>query len=1466
MRKINAKVLLGLLIAAIVCTGAVFAVHHFQYGRIADSLLWQARRAEEQGQVKRQARYLQRYLEFNGKDFEAKAQLAKLWAGDTFAGSLRERKKAVRLLDDVLDKGDENPELRRLLVKVALELRQYKMARTHLEKLLTKELLRSPPKPEDAEAKVDPGRGEAEGYAGLLLEAENQPAKALHCYYLAVLHAPEVQDNYVALAHLLRKRDKDDVDLARKNQKEADRIIDELVKNNRLSPEAYLARWSYRREFNLIDLRDESPKEEKQQEAVKVKLKKAAGDVAEALQRAPESVPALLAAADLERLEAQALLTGQDNTETKEKGRKEHRDKALAYLNQALKLHAKGGRQATADLTQFRLLWHKANLLLDDIEQFDLAHSDDESAKNNEQRQAWIADVTQAIEQVRKTRGSPAAADYLKGRLLLQDHRWAEAVTLFEQVRPTLGAQPDLAGQINRCLGQCYERLVQPNQMFSAYERLLQTEPNSITAQLGMAQAEGAMGHLDAAAKIFQKLADQRQLPNKVWLDFARLEIQRQALRPNPDWNYVEKLLTNAGEANPQSVDVQLLRAQMWMVRPPEPGKTPDKTQARKVLEDAQADKTWKDSAELWAARIYLELRNKENEEARRILDEGKKALGERVVLLRLAEANLLAATDEKGVEEAIARLGSDADSFPKEDERANLLSGLADIQMTLQNTAAARDLLQRVAELPSRKTDLTLKMMLFDLAIKLKDEAGQRQALDDIRAVEGNQGVFHRYGEALRLIALAKDASEGEQRKLLDGARGHLDRVHSLRSNWPPLYLARAEIARLTGQNEEIIRNLEEAVNYGETGPTVIGELAERLDNLGRYDEANQWLKRVREPLLVNSELGRLATEVALHNNEMQKALELLQKNRTAASSTDYRSLLYEGRMLAELNKPGAEEKLKRALDLAKKEPTPYLALVQLYAKQKRDKDADAILERARQDLPAEQAKLTLAQCQEILGRKTSARADYEAALNGHRQDARIVRRVAGFYWNANELTKAEPLLRDIVAKRVEDPSTDDVNWARHHLALLLASGTDYGRFREAIQLVGLKLDGNGQLIRDAERERTDSTDTRRFQARVLAAQSGHRQFRQRARELLEELERAKELLPDDRFILAMLYETENNGWPKGKEILAQLAGQKEPAPRHLAYYVQMLIEHKELKEAAKEVEHLEALELRRGSEPNAFAAVELRARLLEEDTSSKGGEKAIKLLDDHIHREKADPNEVLLLLNSMRRQKKFAAAFERCLKTWDEKKCKPEVIGGASVAILRAMQADGAPVTREQVLLIEEKLKDALHDNPKNVALMLHLAELYDQRGDWQGAEQMYRQVLHSENEPKNIVALNNLAWLLAQHASESDKLQEALTRIEAAVNGIGRRADLIDTRGLVYLRLNQDAAALTDFRDAVADMPTPAHYFHLARAHYKAQDKANAIKVLKDAEKHGLQANVLHPVEQKDYQKLLEELKIR
>ncbi len=1036
------------------------------------------------------------------------------------------------------------------------------------------------------------------------------------------------------------------------------------------------------------------------------------------------------------------------------------------------------------------------------------------------------------------------------------DHRWAEAVTLLEQVRPTLGTQPDLAGQINLYLGQCYEQLVEPGQMYNAFERLAQGQPNSVTAKVGMAQAEWTMGHLDNAADKFRDLALAGRMPDRVWLDYVRLETQRQAQQETPNWEYVENLLENATKANPGSVDLPLAKAQICVLRDPKTGL--DK--ARDVLKQAQTEGAWKDNAELWTARVYLELRARQPIEARKILDEAKKTHSGEVSVL-LAEARLLAEESPKSAETAINGVADGIARLKKEDDRGRLLGGLADVQLGLGNVKAARRLWQRVAKLTSRQNDLPLHLLLFDLALKVEDEDGIRAALETIRGLEGEHGPFHRYGEALRLIWVAKKKPEEDRLKILDEARGQLDRVQSLRPTWPALFLARAQIERMTDHPDLAINNLQEAIHNGERSPGVIRDLVELLTGAERYEEADNALRYLRGPALADSDFARLVAFVAVRRHDPRRALKLLEANRAPEDGKHYRALLWDGRLLAEANQTDeAEKKFRAALRLADHEPEPYVTFVQFLARQKREKEAEAVLEQARRRLPKNRVEMVLSQCYEALGRTRSAEVGYREALNSNRQDATTVRRVAAFYWSAGRLADAEPLLRDIVEKRVKEPSTDDQNWARRHLAVLLASGTDYGRFREALALVGLKLDGNGQLLRDPEREHADSTDARRFQARVLASQAGHRPFRQRALELLVELERSKALRPDDRFILAMLYQAEGS-WLKVRPILQELTRGSEASPQYLVSYAQELLEHNELDEAEGVVDRLGEMEQQRGLEPNALAAVELRARLLELQGK---GDAALRKLEDLIRRPNARPEEVLLVLNSMRRQKKLAEAFARCEATWTENKCAAEVIGGASVAVLRNMQASAMPPTDAQILLIENHLKEALKAKPRSIVLQLHLADLYDQRGRWEESEAAYRVVL--QNEPKNVVALNNLAWLLVQRSSDADKMREALAKIEAAVNGIGRRADLLDTRGLVYLKLGQDSAALADFRAAAADMPTPAHLFHLARAHYQARDKTTAYKVFKQAKESGLQASALHPVEQEAYQRLLEELKVR
>ncbi len=251
MRKLNVKLFLVLLVAAVFAAGGVWALHVFQYQRIAAALLWQARHAEQDQKFDKMARYLQRYLEFAPHDVEQAAHLGATLAGEHFAGSPAARRQAYYVLNKVVNERPDRLDLQRLLVKTALEIGEWQTARSTLEALAKNPEAGTPGSPE---------RGELEGDWGRLLAAEKKPDEAIAYCRLAVKEAPDDVDSYVRLAWLLRaKRDVPAKERA-KIVAEANQTIDDLVANNPSSAKAHLARWRYRREFDLLDLRGDDPK------------------------------------------------------------------------------------------------------------------------------------------------------------------------------------------------------------------------------------------------------------------------------------------------------------------------------------------------------------------------------------------------------------------------------------------------------------------------------------------------------------------------------------------------------------------------------------------------------------------------------------------------------------------------------------------------------------------------------------------------------------------------------------------------------------------------------------------------------------------------------------------------------------------------------------------------------------------------------------------------------------------------------------------------------------------------------------------------------------------------------------------------------------------------------------------------------------------------------------------------------
>jgi tetratricopeptide (TPR) repeat protein len=1427
-RKINYKLLLCLLGGVIVLTGGLFAVHYFQAQRIAKALLWQANRAEEQGQTERMARYLDRYREFAPDDIEETARLGKAWGGEAFAGNYRVRRKAVSVLESVLIRDPSRTELRRLLVRVALEIRQLKPARDHLQAMLQ----------EDGTARVEmtaTERGEVECFWGLLCEAEkDKQSQAVAWYRAALGHDPERQTAYVNLAWILRNQMRQELDAKKAAElaNEADVLLDALVEKNPESALAYLARWRYRRDFELINI-------QKTPNPAKIDLTTAAEDVARALQRTPDVVDVLLAAADAERLKFEL---------DREKN-KDGRTEARRHLTRGLELQAKLGTRGIHDPAQFQLLWQLTNLLLD--ERQDPKTPKDAQSELQEEAARRIAELRRTRLKPEST--VPAAADYLQARLYVIDEEYARAEPLLTRSRTILEYQSDLAIQMNLVLGICYNQLENPVGMLDSYNRVLKEDPNSTAALLGVAAAQWKLGQIDKSLENYRALMKQTAAPSGGWLDIARIEVQRQLQneKATRKWEEADTSLRQAEAALAQATpldrpgrlyDITLLRAEILAAQ----DRADDAE--RLLLEACHNQKERR--VQYWAALVELAEYRKNRTKAKALLDQAEQESD--AVDLRLARARLIVAEKLDGVDGKLDRLANRIDNFDKADQ-ARLLAGLAEIFFRAGNTVKAREYCKKLASNPLHQNDLRLRLFVFDLAVRDNAEADIDEALQEIQNVEQGVGSFTRFGRSLKVIRLARRADEMARPALLDEAMQELDKVAETRPYWSKLAVARAEIFELRGQPELVIEELRKAIAAGENGPTVVGKLVATLNDRQRYQEAFQELQKARQALQANSDLHRLAAGLALWHDKPVEALEHAQRA-VEAESNNFRDVVWLGQMLDATNKTDEGlKKLRHAIELAPTDPVPFVALVQTLAGRGREGEATAFIKEVAAKVEPKRRTLALAQCYEAVNDSEKALAHYDAALQEQPGDVAVLRAVILYRLRTNRIESSEAVLRRIVSGEVEATAADKM-WARHSLALVLANGSDFARFQEALTLAGVKIDENGQLVRETARVRVENTEVVLTRARVLATQP-IRAFRDRAIELFENMDRNQALTPNDKLVLALLYDADGQ-WPKAREQMSILVGQYPNMQQYVIQNLQLLLKHNEMAQADGELKKLEELEKKREVGTNAYGTEDLRALFLEK---SDKRDEAIALIRRTVGRPGARPDGALALTAALARAEKFAEAYSLCEQTWmkwPDSRVQAEALGAMTVALLRNMKP-----TDDQVARLEARLRNAIAVKPNILVLRMYLADVQDLRGRYAEAETLYREVL--AKEPNNAVALNNLAWLLSQH---TDRGEEALALISKAIQGYGRRSELLDTRATVLLKLGRTDEALAELREVTTDTPTASRLFHLARAQHTARDRDAAGKTLRQAKALGLSPDKLHPVEQEVCRKLMEEYRVQ
>jgi tetratricopeptide (TPR) repeat protein len=1413
MRRVNLKCFLGLLGVLVGVTAGLALAHHLQTGRIARALRSQAQTAEEQGRLERADHYLSRYLEFVPADIEARAHLGHLLARRDMTVTRRGISRAIMVLEQVLGRDPDRHDCRLLLVRVALDVGHFELAGEHLNILANA----SPTDPEAAELR------------GRLHEMRDQYAEAMACYRRARQANPNLIESHIRLADLLRRylvpgRDKEE------QYAEADRVMDELVASNASSSRAYLARWYYRKK-TFTD-----PKKESRQ------LQDAAQDVVRAQQLAPDEPDVLVAVAEASALGG----NGPAARKILEDGLARHPEEAVLYRALAT-LELKNDRRSSAlDVLRlavqklprhhhYEFLWTLTNLLLD---------SDPKG----------LTEAETHLAELRKGLASAAATDYLQGRIFVVQGRWIEAARLLERVRPALEGTPELGPQVEVMLGQCYARLNDTARQADACARLVRQCPDSVPAHLALAEAEAARGHLDPAIQEYRKVLTLPGGPLEARLEIIRLLIRRNFLSNQQDWSAVnaaldeaEKALSRAGE--PPAVsrrdqtaglsgELCLLRAQALVAQN-------KLKEAENILAAARRQDPECKQPRLHLALALLRDQQGQTDEARRLLDEVERLTGN-TARAELCVARIRFWSRRRGheVPAALAQLAQGLDQL-KPAEQTRVLQALAEAHSQQENWKDSENLWIRLADQPGKENDARLRMLLCELAMRTQNESLMQRAVDDLRRIEGGQGPMWCYAEALHLIS--RFQRRQAQPQDLVRARTLLDEAVSKQPVWSSsAVLAQGELAEMQGKHEQAIRYYRQARHLGERSPRLRRHLVELLYKQQRYREAQEEITQLFKEGHGSASLQVLAADLSLHTQDSLQAVQMAVQA-LPADSKDYRHHLWLGQVLAGSQKmpEEAERHLRKAVQLGEKYPETWVALVSYLASRERTAEVEALLSQARDRLPSQCVPLALASCYEAVNRMDLAHKQYEAALSARPDDAVVLRNSANFYLRTLRSRLAEPLLRRLVERQVP-AAEEDVAWARNGLAVALAARGDHASFLEALKHVGLDLDGSGQVIEDPQQPGEDTIERQRARARVLASRTS-RTFRALAITWLEELDRKEGLAAGDRFLLSQLYQA-TDAWVRAGDTLRRLVQDHGQEPIYLAQLTLNLLHQGKTDEAQKMLVRLEEMEKNRKYQPGALGTVELRARVLEETGE---GNQAVALLQTQARRQGARPEDVLLPINSLARQKRFREALDLCEQAWQT--CPAEAMAGLHVGLLRL-----ARFPAESCVGAERRLQAALLQKPRSLVLLLALADLEDLRGRFDDSEALYRRVLAVE--PRQVQALNNLAWLMAQRGRPG---QEALPLIKRAIDLLGPRADLLDTRALVYLALEQSDRARADLEASIGDSPTATRYLHLARAHQLAKDTDAAAAALQKARALGLKRKLLHPVEQLASVRLLESI---
>ncbi len=1054
--------------------------------------------------------------------------------------------------------------------------------------------------------------------------------------------------------------------------------------------------------------------------------------------------------------------------------------------------------------------------------------------------------------------------EYLRGRIFLHDKEWYEAAKCLRRSRDELVTSPRLAAQADLYLADCYEELGEDEDRLSACRRAVQLQPLFVAARERLARALLAVGRTDEALGEYRKMLDMPDAPihgwtpDVGWSAVAKLLILRNLSLPEGErhWEDIDPVLKSLAEAAPESVDAALLSADIWASRG-QLGPARDKLMESEVL--GRKDARW------WVALINLSLRDGTLQRAQTELREAEKAVGENVEL-KLLEASLVVHGSSEGYLQ-LAEIGRAAKKWPTPD-RVRLLYQLAELYANVGRAEDALAAYQEIARLTPK--DVRIWQQLFDSALNRNDVAAAQKCQAEMRKIEGREGSSYQLAQAQLNL---RGAGTGDQDAQRGEARSILTKLQVRRPRWSRVAWTLGSLDELEDHPLEAAQNYQKAFDLGERHPELMRRALSLSQELHRYDQAEEMIRRweTTPNTPISPEINRLAAEVSLVRQEPQQAL-LRAARAVSENSSNFEDHLWLAQVYRAAGDVEREEtELRTAVRLAPYAGTAWLALTQQLLRNDRKDEAEAIIDRIRTEAPEDRQPPILALCLDALGQFPAAEREYLRALELVPEDRRLLHDAARFFQRTRKLADAERYWRKLLSLNDRGTAAERC-FARRGLAMVLTMQGDYARFREAVSLVDKNL-----------QELPRSAADLRAKASLLTRRGDPRQ-RQEARDLFTRLSKEEPLTISDQALLASLCELIGE-LPKAQETWQALVASETSNPIFLAGYISVLLKHHAESGADIWLERLHQVA------PDWLTTAELQADYWLHDLQIQ---KIVDLFQQRIDREQETAARA-------RRCVESAATLERLARTRLRDRVKPgdraeqrqellrtaeahfrqyaeldpskqhvlaaflarsgrlndalalfdEAWSTAPPAIVSSLLANSlsqASAPPETIARAVESLAARL-PAPPPVSMLIDLGALEEAQQHFTQAEKYYRQALTID--PNNVVALNNLAFLLAL---QNRSLDEALQLITQAINQAGPLPALLDTRAQVALAKGDLESARID-REAVAwETLTPAAWFRLAIVYQQLKDQRSMREAAVRAQNGGLEPTDLHYFERR------------